>query len=46
MYKVLIIKNNTARIHKKTKSIIHAQVIVENLMAQGVRAYYIKSEVK
>ena len=46
MYKVLIVKNRVAKLHKKTSSIIMAQLIVENLIAQGIRAYYIKSEVK
>jgi hypothetical protein len=38
-YKIQIIKNHTAIIHKRTRVEARARLIVEQLRAQGIRAY-------
>jgi hypothetical protein len=44
MYKVLTITNHKTKIQAKTKDIIKAQDLVNELREQGQRAYYIKEE--
>lgn len=46
MYNVMIINNNKARLHTKTKSIVKATQTQRELQAQGQRVYLIKREDK
>ena len=46
MYNVMIINNNKARLHTKTKSIVKATQTQRGLQAQGQRVYLIKREDK
>ena len=46
MYNVMIINNNKAKLHTKTKSIVKATQIQRELQEQGQRVYLIKKEDK
>lgn len=46
MYNVMVINNNKARLHTKTKSIVKATQTKRELQEQGQRVYVIKREDK